>query len=120
MRLVVAILLVFTALVSVEFLFAYNNKTRLEGKYVGTWKDHPEGRHVMTFMAVIALVVTVSAMGSVYVLATGSLTPLWFRIIQIVCFVGVPMVILWRRRILTVVQKQGEYRDREEEGRRQG
>lgn len=55
------------------------------------WRDSPMGRHLMVYMTVLGVVLGLSAI-DVFVHPD----PWWFVAVQLVSFVGVPIVMTWR------------------------
>lgn len=56
------------------------------------WWRSEAGRHVMTFTAVLALVLSLWVVGALTPAAKGQ----WWQIVRLVAFVGVPVSLGWR------------------------
>jgi hypothetical protein len=65
------------------------------------WWEREDGRHVMSFMFVIAAVLVLSVI-RVYV--PGSADLLWFNVLRLVVFAFVPVVLGWRLVMLLRAQ----------------
>lgn len=68
------------------------------------WRRSEAGRHLMTFTAVIAVVLLLTA---IRVVAGAGLDTPWFQWVRTVVFVGVPIVLAWRLAILWRAQFRG-------------
>lgn len=88
------------ALQALDWSLAYQ---RLTG---GAWRSSTEGRHLMSFMLVIAAVTGLAVVRAVAVDALGASDPAWFRGLRVAVFAGVPLVLGWRRRLLTTAQRR--------------
>ncbi|MFI0484897.1 hypothetical protein [Actinomadura sp. 9N215] len=56
------------------------------------WWESEAGRHLMTFTAVLALVLTLWTVGALTAAAHGR----WWEIVRLVAFTGVPASLAWR------------------------
>ncbi len=68
---------------------------------LAAWWKSEAGRHVMSFMAIIAAVLVLSSLRA---LLGASLDTPWFQWLRVAVFVGVPVVIGWRIRLLIRAQ----------------
>lgn len=56
------------------------------------WWDSEAGRHLMTFTAVLAVVLTLWSVGALTPATKGT----WWQIVRLVAFTGVPVSLGWR------------------------
>jgi hypothetical protein len=89
-------LVVVSALISLTFIIVYHLRAY--------WWRTSDGRHVFTFMAVIAAVLTSAAMR----VLLGD--PEWYTWLRVVVFSGVPVVLAWRLAILLSTQTRRRIR----------
>lgn len=64
------------------------------------WWRSETGRHVMTFNAVLAIVLTLWAVGALTLNARGP----WWDMLRLVAFTGVPLSLGWRLTLLYRLQ----------------
>lgn len=92
-----------------EFIIAYHVMTK------GAWRKNYTGIHNMVFMGSLFVVLLPGAIAIIIrythdIPFTPSVFPLWFDIIRVIIYLSLPAVILWRRYILHVVQKEEKER----------
>lgn len=97
-------LVISSAIVSLVFIFAYHQRAY--------WWRTGDGRHVFTFMAVIAAVLTSASLRIIF----GD--PEWYTWVRVIVFAGVPVVLVWRLSIL--LSAQSRRRIRSDERTREG
>lgn len=93
------VLIVASAVMAVTFCVAYHLSAR--------WWRSEEGRHLMSFTAVIAAVLILWTIGA--------LTPAhgpWWLVLRLVAFSGVPIVLAWRLLMLYRLQIRPAFRRR--------
>lgn len=88
-------MVVLTALLAWAFCVIYHVKA--------PWWRSEIGRHVMTYSAVVAAVLTLSV---VRMLGGASLETPWFQLVRLFVFAGVPVAIAWRIAILLRLQRR--------------
>lgn len=94
------ILVALSAAIGCIFMVTYQVKARW-------WRSH-DGIHVFSFMGV---------MTAVLVLATLRRCldePAWYPVVSLIAFAGVPVVLLWRLRILLKAQSTRKIRPKRE------
>lgn len=100
-----ALILIVSAFIATEFIVAYHVKTR------GGWRDTPMGKHLMVFMAAIAVVLDVTAIEDFVEDVVGFTTmPEWWEWFETSVFISIPCVLLWRRIILARVHEANHVR----------
>lgn len=87
-------LVLFTAVLAIAFCVLYHLRQPW-------WQSHI-GQHVMTYSAVVAAVLTLSA---ARIIAGAGLDAAWFRSLRLLVFLGVPIAIGWRIVILMRVPR---------------
>lgn len=92
--------LLLSLLIAAEWLVAYHRLTR------GAWRRSSMGRHLMTFMAVIAAVAFAFAARVVWVNMLGNDDNVWFRAARLLVLMAVPVVLMWRRILLHQAQRE--------------
>jgi hypothetical protein len=68
------------------------------------WWRSEVGRHIMTYSALVAAVLTLSV---VRMIGGAGLNTPWFGVVRLVVFAGVPVAISWRIAILWRAQRRG-------------
>lgn len=96
LRVVGDALVVSAAVLAVAFCVLYH--------LVAPWWRSELGRHIMTYSAVVAAVLTLSV---VRMIGGASLDTPWFGVLRLVVFGGVPAALLWRIVILLRIQRRG-------------
>lgn len=105
-RVIINSIVLIAELQLLEFVIAYHRLTK------GAWRKNYLGVHNMVFMAALFMILLPSAINIVvrYIIqdipAPPSTFPLWFDIVRLVIYLLLPLVILWRRFILQIVQKE--------------
>lgn len=74
----------------------------------GAWRASEIGRHLMAFMAAMAAVLTMSFLRIVIVDVLGHEDLPAFRMIRIIVFVGIPVVLGWRLKIIVFSEPTAE------------
>ncbi len=98
-RLLGSVLIFTCAVMATGFCVLYHLSAR--------WWESREGRHVMSFTAVLAILLLLWSAG---ILAGADST--WFQIVRLVAFAGLPWVLGWRLWLLYKIQIRPEWRDR--------
>lgn len=96
------VLVVVATLQALEWVVAYHRQTR------GAWRKREMGRHLMAFMAAIAIVLAF-ATTSRFLHALGYMNPVWFDWLRVAVFVSIPAVLLWRRLLLAHAQREEKH-----------
>lgn len=99
MQAVGSALIVVSAVLAVAWCVTYHVVTG------GHWRDSEMGWSLMTFCGVIAAVLTLSTVRLVAA-HLGHGDPVWFQALRLAVFVGVPVSILWRFRLLMHAQRE--------------
>jgi len=94
------VLLVISALIATAFVTVYHLSA--------LWWRSPDGRHVMAFMAALALVLDLAVLR----LFVGH--PEWFETVRTFTFVVIPIVLGWRFSILLKAQFGSRTRPRKD------
>lgn len=92
-------LIVVSAALAWAWCITYHITTR------GHWRDTEFGWSLMSFCGVIGAVLTLSTIRLAAHLADLH-DPVWFQVLRVAVFVGVPVNILWRFRLLLRAQRQ--------------
>jgi hypothetical protein len=92
------VLLIVSALINLEVIYTYN---RLTG---GAWRDTSMGRHVMAYMTVTALILTLASIRFI-VLWFDQSDPVWFQVLRAITYIALPIIFLWRRQIIVKVHR---------------
>lgn len=93
------ILVIVTAALSWVFVVQYH--------LMAPWWRTEIGRQMMTYSAVVAVLLTLSA---VRIIGGAGLDTTWFVLLRLVVFAGVPVAIGWRIAILWRAQRRGRRR----------
>ena len=86
-------LLTLAAVLGAACVAAYQATTR------GAWRTTETGRHLMAFMLSEAVVLGLGAV-AIAVAHLGGTTPEWFLTLRVAVFTSVPLVFVWRLRLI--------------------
>jgi hypothetical protein len=87
-------LVVASTLIGAFWCVAYHVVSR------GDWRRTEVGRHLMTFMITLSAVTATTSVRIVVVDWLGYAEPVWFHLVRLLVFAGVPVIYLWRWRLL--------------------
>jgi hypothetical protein len=98
------VLVIASAVIASVCVIAYQVTTR------GAWTTTETGRHVMCFMGSEAVVLILSAVRIVS-RVFGVTDPQWFATLRVIVFVSIPIVFLWRLRLIVTSWQDQRARD---------
>lgn len=93
------VLIFTTTVIALELVWRYH---RVSG---GAWRYTSIGKHVMSFMGIIAWVLLLSTTRLIMVDIFHTADFWWFQALRVISFLGIPIVLLWRRRIIVGAHK---------------
>lgn len=99
MELAENIIIFASAIIAVEWVFAYHWKSR------GDWRVTNMGRHLMVFMASLAAILSMIAVETLIEDVLSGGMPGWWEWLELVVITSLPFVLAWRRVVLYQAQR---------------